>query len=58
MEKSLIGKNPGSASALFYSQPIKYFISLEVHFPAHASLNVPGQYLLFIFTKVLNISDN
>ena len=29
MEKSLIGKGPGSASILFSSQPIKHFISLE-----------------------------
>ena len=29
MDKSLTGKDPGSASTLFSSQPIKYFISLE-----------------------------
>ena len=29
MEKSLIDEDPGSASTLFSSQPIKYFIYLE-----------------------------
>ena len=39
MEKSLIGKDPGSASILLSSPPIKYFISLEgTFFSAHASI--------------------
>ena len=38
MDKSLIGKDPWLASTLFSSQPIKYFISLEDTFLAHASI--------------------